>query len=266
MTDPLVQARFQARMKAVEHPEKLTRTELRAKQEENLRLAREGYADRLHKEMAAQQGTDWRPWMNIERLYLDVQTGRNLDKVAEECFEFLPGLQGPLPAGSGAPATRSTSVSLSAEGRARPIGATARRSPAASLPGDAHEPGRPQGGQAGPGRARAGLSGGRRQGRSGRRALEGPAIRVPRRPGPAQGPGQAAAGLDRGRRRRQRLAADAGLSRGRDGPDPRRHPPLRGRPRGRRAPRPPTTARWPIGTWPSIAATPTTGPASTPSK
>ena len=43
----MVQARFQDRMKAVEHPEKLTRTELRAKQAENLRLAREGYADRL---------------------------------------------------------------------------------------------------------------------------------------------------------------------------------------------------------------------------
>ena len=56
MTDSLVQARFQDRMKAVEHPEKLTRTELRAKQAENLRLAREGYADRLQKEMAAQQG------------------------------------------------------------------------------------------------------------------------------------------------------------------------------------------------------------------
>ena len=52
----LVQARFQDRMKAVEHPEKLTRTELRAKQAENLRLAREGYADRLHKEMATRQG------------------------------------------------------------------------------------------------------------------------------------------------------------------------------------------------------------------
>ena len=51
MTDRMVPARFQDHMKAVEHPEKLTRTELRGKQAENLRLAREGYADRLHKEM-----------------------------------------------------------------------------------------------------------------------------------------------------------------------------------------------------------------------
>ncbi|MGA2032621.1 MAG: VIT domain-containing protein [Thermoguttaceae bacterium] len=89
MTDTLVQARFQDRMKAVAHPEKLTRTEFRAKQEENLRLARENYADRLHKEMSARPGP-LVPWMNIERLYLDVQAGRNLDKVAEECFELLP--------------------------------------------------------------------------------------------------------------------------------------------------------------------------------
>jgi hypothetical protein len=89
MTDSLVQARFNSRMKAVEHPEKLARTELLAKTEESLRSAREGYADRLQKEMAAHDGRLVQ-WMNIERLYLDVQTGRNLDKVAEECFEMLP--------------------------------------------------------------------------------------------------------------------------------------------------------------------------------
>ncbi len=99
MTDRMVQARFQDRMKAVEHPEKLTRTELRAKQEENLRLAREGYAERLRKEMAARNGRLVQ-WLNIERLYLDVQLGRDLDKAAEECFEFLPRL--PSPSGRGA--------------------------------------------------------------------------------------------------------------------------------------------------------------------
>jgi len=88
MTDRIVQARFQDRMKAVEHPEKLTRTALRAKQAENLRLARESYADRLHKEMTVQNGR-LVPWINIERLYLHVQVGRNLDQVAEECFELL---------------------------------------------------------------------------------------------------------------------------------------------------------------------------------
>ena len=53
MTDSLVQARFQARMKTIEHPEKLTRTELRSKQVENLHLAREAYVDRLQKEIAS---------------------------------------------------------------------------------------------------------------------------------------------------------------------------------------------------------------------
>jgi hypothetical protein len=89
MTDTLVQSRFQDRMKAVEHPEKLTRTELRAKQGENLRLAREGYADRLRKEISDRQGPLVR-WLTIERLYLDVQMGRNLEKVVDECFELLP--------------------------------------------------------------------------------------------------------------------------------------------------------------------------------
>ncbi len=88
MTDRMVQARFQDRMKAISHPEKLARTELRAKQQENLRLAREGYADRLHAEMRKHQGR-LAPWMNIERLYLDVLAGRRLDNVAGECWEFL---------------------------------------------------------------------------------------------------------------------------------------------------------------------------------
>jgi tetratricopeptide (TPR) repeat protein len=89
MTDVMVPARFQDRMKTVKHPEKLTRTELRGKQAENLRAAREGYADRLRQEMATRNGRIVQ-WMNVERLYLDVQWGRNLNKVAEECFELLP--------------------------------------------------------------------------------------------------------------------------------------------------------------------------------
>ncbi len=90
-------------MKAVEHPEKLTRTELRAKQEENLRLAREGYAERLKKETSGPVWAENGPivlWMTIERLYLDVQLGRDLDKAAEECFEFLARVS-PRPPGEG---------------------------------------------------------------------------------------------------------------------------------------------------------------------
>ena len=49
-----------ARMKTVEHPEKLTRTELQKKQEESRRLAREGFADRLRKEIGEAAEGAWR--------------------------------------------------------------------------------------------------------------------------------------------------------------------------------------------------------------
>jgi len=90
LTDRMVAARFQERMKAIEHPEELPRPELRAKQAENLRLAREGFSDRLGREM----GKRPRPlaaWMNVERIYLDVVVGRNFKKAAEECWEVLGG-------------------------------------------------------------------------------------------------------------------------------------------------------------------------------
>ena len=98
LTDRMVGARFQAAMGKVEHREKLTRSELRRRQEENLRLARQGFRDHLQKEAAGHQ----RPlgqWITIERLYLDVLLGKDLDKVAEECFELL----GPEPKAPSSP-------------------------------------------------------------------------------------------------------------------------------------------------------------------
>ncbi|MGA2061934.1 MAG: VIT domain-containing protein [Thermoguttaceae bacterium] len=92
LSDRMVQARFEANMAKIEHQEKLTRTELAAKRADNLRLAREGFADRLKQEMQKQSGGIV-PWMNIEQLYLDVVLDRNLDRAAEECWEFL----GPRP-------------------------------------------------------------------------------------------------------------------------------------------------------------------------
>jgi len=88
LTDRMVQARFDARMKAIEHQEKLTRTELAAKRAENHRLAREGFADRLREETRKAPAELGR-WLTCERLYLDVLAGRNLDKVADECWELL---------------------------------------------------------------------------------------------------------------------------------------------------------------------------------
>ncbi len=92
LTDRMVGARFQAAMGKVEHREKLTRSELRRKQQENLRLARQGFRDRLQKEAAGRQGPLGQ-WIAIERLYLDVLLGKDLDRAAEECFELL-GLPG----------------------------------------------------------------------------------------------------------------------------------------------------------------------------
>jgi len=88
LTDRMVQARYEARMAEVEHPENLSRTELREKQKENLRLAREGFGKRLR---AAERNHDaaLARWMNVERLYLDLRLGRDLDKVREACWKVL---------------------------------------------------------------------------------------------------------------------------------------------------------------------------------
>jgi Flp pilus assembly protein TadD len=88
LTDRMVEARYQNKMKAVEHPEKLTRIELRTKQAEARKAAREGFADRLRKEMAKREGPIV-AWLNVERLYLDVLAGRDLAKAADECWEFV---------------------------------------------------------------------------------------------------------------------------------------------------------------------------------
>jgi tetratricopeptide (TPR) repeat protein len=92
LTDRMLAARYQAKVKAIEHPEKLTRIESRAKQVENRKAACEGFADRLHAEMAKREGPIV-DWLNTERLYCDVMAGRNLDRAAEACWESL----GPKP-------------------------------------------------------------------------------------------------------------------------------------------------------------------------
>ncbi|HUT94170.1 MAG TPA: VIT domain-containing protein [Thermoguttaceae bacterium] len=95
LTDAMVRARFDAGMKKVKHQERLTRTELEDKKVESLRLARGGFADRLRREIPnrAKPPADW---MNVERLYLETIVGRDLDAVAEECWELL-GAEPPGP-------------------------------------------------------------------------------------------------------------------------------------------------------------------------
>jgi predicted Zn-dependent protease len=98
LTDQLVQGRYRSLMAKVERQDKLTRTELRDKQSENIRLAREGFADRLLKARDAAPA-ELKPWINIERLYLETLAGRKLNQVADECWKFL----GPKPPEVAAP-------------------------------------------------------------------------------------------------------------------------------------------------------------------
>jgi Vault protein inter-alpha-trypsin domain/von Willebrand factor type A domain len=88
LTDSMIEARRTARMKAVEHPEKLTRQELKKKQDEALKLARTGFADHL-RTLADKKPGPLTPWLKIEQFYLDTRLERDLKQVAAECFEFL---------------------------------------------------------------------------------------------------------------------------------------------------------------------------------
>ncbi len=88
LTDAMVRARYAALEAEREHPEKLDRKTLREEQAENLRKARAGFSDRLEKAMGSADEPIAR-WMNLEQIYLNVQLGRDLDKVAEECWEYL---------------------------------------------------------------------------------------------------------------------------------------------------------------------------------
>jgi Flp pilus assembly protein TadD len=88
LTDTLLASRIAARTKTLEHPEKLTRTELHKKQDEYRRQAREGLADRLRKE-AAKQPKALAQWLMAESLYFDVLLDRNLKQAAAEAWEFV---------------------------------------------------------------------------------------------------------------------------------------------------------------------------------
>jgi tetratricopeptide (TPR) repeat protein len=88
LTDRMLEARHQALMARVDHQERLTRTELKKKQDENRKLARTGYADRLRQE-AGKHGQALEPWLTAERLYVDVLLDRDLKRVADECWKFL---------------------------------------------------------------------------------------------------------------------------------------------------------------------------------
>jgi Flp pilus assembly protein TadD len=88
LTDKMTDARCQAKMKAVEHPENLTRTDLQAKKNDLLREARGEFAGRLRQETAKHKGAMVR-WLTIERLYLEMLLDQEPEKIAAECWDFL---------------------------------------------------------------------------------------------------------------------------------------------------------------------------------
>ncbi|HJT77207.1 MAG TPA: hypothetical protein VJ739_08395 [Gemmataceae bacterium] len=88
LTDRMVTARYQALMAKVEHPEKLTRTELRKKQEEARKQARAGYADHLRQQID-KHGKELAPWLTVECVTLDVRLGRDPKHAAAECWAIL---------------------------------------------------------------------------------------------------------------------------------------------------------------------------------
>lgn len=99
LDDWCVRARQAALMAAVEHQEKLSRTELKALQRETLQKARENLAARLAQE-AARQDASLATWLTIERLYFEVTLGRDPKAIAAACLERVgaePPKSQPLP-------------------------------------------------------------------------------------------------------------------------------------------------------------------------
>ena len=88
LTDRLLDNRIAASTMALEHPEKLTRTELLKKQAEIRRLAREALADRLRSE-AAKHPKALAPWFSAESMYLDVLLDRNLKQAATTAWDLV---------------------------------------------------------------------------------------------------------------------------------------------------------------------------------
>jgi predicted Zn-dependent protease len=88
LTDRMIDARRDAKMKAVEHPDKLTRIELRKKQDEILKQARADFAQRL-KTAADKERGPLAAWLKVERLYLLTLLDRDLTQVTAACWEIL---------------------------------------------------------------------------------------------------------------------------------------------------------------------------------
>src|SRR5205085_5546867 len=89
ITDKVLASRYTALYKKVENPEKLTRTELKAKQEALRKQARTEYSDRLAKDTAVAALADWANWLKMERAYVDALLDRNGKENAEFAWSIL---------------------------------------------------------------------------------------------------------------------------------------------------------------------------------
>jgi tetratricopeptide (TPR) repeat protein len=85
VTDRLVEARVHSANTALEHPEKLTRTELAKKKDGFLAAARIAVADRIRQE-SGKHGKFLSPWYVMEANYLDVRGERELKRAAGDCW------------------------------------------------------------------------------------------------------------------------------------------------------------------------------------
>jgi tetratricopeptide (TPR) repeat protein len=96
LTDHTIKSRFDMLVKSIEHPEKLTRIELRTKRAELLRQARIEAADRLNTIAAARDAADpLTMWLVAERLYVDTLAERDLKQVEATCWKLLESLPKP---------------------------------------------------------------------------------------------------------------------------------------------------------------------------
>ncbi|MFL5340111.1 MAG: VIT domain-containing protein [Gemmataceae bacterium] len=94
-TDRMVAARNDDLNKKIDRPDKLTRNELRDKHAANLKVAREGVADRLGKAVA-EVPKELAPWVKIEKIYLDTVLERDGAQIAADCWEMI-GSEPPRP-------------------------------------------------------------------------------------------------------------------------------------------------------------------------
>ena len=124
-TDGMVQARYDAQQKRLENPEKLSRTDLLAKQDEFRKQARVALAERLLKEEGIQRLANprnpqlppeaWADWLAMERTYLNLQLERDLADVAAFCWRILG--DAPKPAAAEGEISTETHLAALLKGR-----------------------------------------------------------------------------------------------------------------------------------------------------